>query len=545
MESKRWIQGAVLTLAVAAMLMTGCKNKQADDVPGDPPPKEKVSLADDLFGPYADSGKVTGNKQASIDNMNFNSLAVNTSKVVVLEKIMPKQVSANEEFTYTINVFNTADYTVNDVVVTEHPASNFTFSSASPAPTSGSNPMVWNIPKIGPKDHVTIKINGMPTGEGSLKTCATVTYVPRVCVATNVVSPALELDKVYGVTGTGTGRDVPFGDNIAALVCDPITVVYTVSNPGSGTLTNVKVSDTLPAGMTTMDGSSTVAFTVDSLAPGQERKFQTKLKTTRSGNFSSMASATSGRLKATDGAAVTTTQPVLAISKDGLKQQWAGRNIRYAISIRNTGNAPANDLTVTDALDANSTFVSATDGGVLAGNQVTWNLGSLAAGASKTVFVTVKPTIKGTVKNTATATAYCADAVSAEAQTTISGIPAILLEVIDVEDPIEVGDVVTYVITATNQGSAEDTNILITATLEEQMQYTADAGPTDGVLNGNVITFAPLPRLGVGEKATWRVTVKALAPRDVRFAVTMDSDQLTREVMETEATNFYVTPADQ
>ena len=35
------------------------------------------------------------------------------------------------------------------------------------------------------------------------------------------------------------------------------------------------------------------------------------------------------------------------------------------------------------------------------------------------------------------------------------------------------------------------------------------------------------------------VVVKAIKPGDVRFRVTMNSDQLTRDVEETEATKFY------
>ena len=554
MLSNRWMMNfGVMALTTVALIAAGCEHNNQKGEMEDltrtghgPAPQhaekdtgKHESMMDALFGPYADSGKVTGNKQATFQGMNYNSLAVNTADVVVLEKVMPQTVAANETFDYMINVYNTSDYAVSDVVVTEYPASNFQFASASPAPSSqAGGAMVWNIPSIGPKDSTSIKVTGTPTGEGTLKSCATVTYVPRVCVSTEVVSPALELTKMYGVPEKG----IAFSDNVTTLLCDPVTVVYTVSNPGSGSLSNVQVSDTLPAGLETMDGSNTVSFNVDSLAPGQERKFQAKLKPTAVGTYAGPAQAVAGKLNASDGASVTVVQPVLAISKSGLSEQFAGRNVTYAISVSNTGNAPADNLVITDTLDANSTFVSATDGGTLAGSNVTWNLGSLAAGASKTVNVVVKPTVKGTVTNTATANAVCAKPVSAEASTKISGIPAILLEVIDIEDPIEVGEVVTYQITATNQGSAEDTNIAIVAELEDTMQYVADGGPTDGVPNGQRIVFAPLPRLDVGEAATWRLTVKAVAAGDVRLTVTMDTDQLTRPVMETEATNFYTVP---
>jgi hypothetical protein len=95
------------------------------------------------------------------------------------------------------------------------------------------------------------------------------------------------------------------------------------------------------------------------------------------------------------------------------------------------------------------------------------------------------------------------------------------------------------VITATNQGSAPDTNIKIICTLEDSEQYVSSSGATTGIAAGNTITFAPLPSLAPKAQATWRVTVKAVKAGDVRFTTVMTTDQLTRPVQETEATNLY------
>ncbi|MHC4469223.1 MAG: hypothetical protein ACYSUZ_07715, partial [Planctomycetota bacterium] len=118
-------------------------------------------------------------------------------------------------------------------------------------------------------------------------------------------------------------------------------------------------------------------------------------------------------------------------------------------------------------------------------------------------------------------------------------ISAILLEVIDLSDPIEVGKDVTYVITATNQGSAPATNILIKALLEKSLEYVGNSGTTGGAVSGDTVSFDPLPALAPKDTATWKIVVKAVKEGDVRFGVTMNSDQLTRDVQETEATKFY------
>lgn len=94
-------------------------------------------------------------------------------------------------------------------------------------------------------------------------------------------------------------------------------------------------------------------------------------------------------------------------------------------------------------------------------------------------------------------------------------------------------------ITATNQGSATDTNIRIVCTLEDNEQYVSSTGATRGSASGNTVTFEPLPSLAPKAQAVWRVTVKAVKAGDVRFTVIMNTDQLTRPVTRNESTHLY------
>jgi uncharacterized repeat protein (TIGR01451 family) len=56
--------------------------------------------------------------------------------------------------------------------------------------------------------------------------------------------------------------------------------------------------------------------------------------------------------------------------------------LEYTITVKNEGNADATDVVVSDPIPANTTFVSATDGGALAGNVVTWPAVTIAPGSS-------------------------------------------------------------------------------------------------------------------------------------------------------------------
>ena len=77
------------------------------------------------------------------------------------------------------------------------------------------------------------------------------------------------------------------------------------------------------------------------------------------------------------------TVPDLALAKDdGRSSAVPGQTIIYTLTVRNVGARDATGVTLTDALPQNTTFVSASDGGVLAAGTVTWPPFSVASGAS-------------------------------------------------------------------------------------------------------------------------------------------------------------------
>lgn len=163
----------------------------------------------------------------------------------------------------------------------------------------------------------------------------------------------------------------------------------------------------------------------------------------------------------------------------------------------------------------------------------------MAPKASKQLCATFVVENPGTFTVSSKARGACASEVSTSCRTRIAGIPAILLEVVDLEDPIEVGKNETYQIRVTNQGSAPATNVRITCTLEDAQQYVSASGQTPATVKGNAIIMAPVSSIPPKGQATWRVVVRAVKAGDVRFTVKMTSDQLTRSVDETESTNQY------
>jgi len=476
--------------------------------PAPPPPKPKPAPVNEC-GPFTVS----------------RSYPCEGCGVIRVDKSMPREVQLNAPFDYTIKVTNLTNMMVADVVLTENLPNNFKFTKASPEAKKEGNKLVWTMDALESKESGLITVWGTPTKPDCLKYCATVTYVVPACSNVKVVEPELKLVK------TAPSE---------VLLCDPIPVKFVVTNPGTGSAQDVKIEDALPSGLQTAEGMSNLVFNAGTLTSGQSRQFSATLKASKTGKYVNKAVASSAEgLKAESETTTTVRQPVLAISKTGPEQLYLGRSATYEITVTNNGNAAAKNLVVEDSVPPGTQFVSASNGGRIVQSKVVWNLGTLETGRSRKVSLTLSPQTAGDVTNTAMAKATCAEGVRASTKTIVAGISALLMEVIDLADPVEVGSNETYVITITNQGSAAATNITIKCVLAEPMKYRSSSGDTVGSFSADTVTFRPLASLAPKAKATWRVVVEAAAEGDHRFKVIMNSDQLTRTVEETESTHFY------
>jgi len=518
---KKQVLGLLAGIATVAV-MTGCQCVKAKKHAAAPAPAPaKAMMVKKATG--CASMKTDGSQ--NVVSQAFPTGDVNSS-LILLETTAPAEVVVNQPFICKLKATNLTDCDLEDVVVTDKLPANLDVMASDPkAIVKEGNLAEWSLGQLGPKESKTITVKLQPKDASDITHCAKASAVTSMCSTVKVVSPKLQLKKTTPST---------------ALLCNKIPVKLVVSNTGTGAIKNVLVTDNLPAGLALADGKTATSFTVPVLAAGESKEFVFDAKAAKSGEFKNTATATAdGDLKAEDASTVVVQQPILVITKDATKTQFAGRVIDYTITVTNTGDAAAQNLVVSDPIPAGTTFVKASAGGKVVEGKVMWSVASLEPNGKTTVSFTVNTAVAGKIVNKATAEAACATAVSASAETDVKGIPAILLEVVDITDPIEVGAQETYVIKVTNQGNAPDNNIKIVCTLEDSQNYVSSSGPTAGTANGQVITFAPLASLGPKQVAEWKVEVKAVKAGDVRFTTQLTSDMLTRPVQETEATNQY------
>lgn len=464
----------------------------------------------------------------NVVSMAYPTGEISTSAVLV-EKILPASVSVGEPFDYEIRVTNLSSLQLDNVRVSDSMASEMTVVSMDPDANSMTDGVAtWVLNSMDSGEVRSIMIRGAAEDAGTIGGCATVAYDAALCSELTIVEPALQLVK-----------NAP----TQSLLCDEMIFEYEVTNSGTGIASNVTIEDPLPNGWTTSAGARDVLVDVGDLLPGETRAYAVRVVANEAGEFESGAIATGGNDLTAESSVTETAilQPELSITVECPEERYLDRNATYTITVENNGNGPATGSVITASVPTTlgTEFVSASGNGVFRNGMVMWDAGTIEAGASRTYEYRVKASQRGTLSTNVSANAACADEATDSCSTRFVGIPALLLEVIDLVDPVEVGQQTTYVIEVTNQGSADGTDVVITAELPPSQRLVATDGPTAANIDGRVITFTSLPEIDPGATVRWTVTVEAIEPSDARFRVKMTAAELESSVDETEATNLY------
>lgn len=451
-----------------------------------------------------------------------------SSSPLHIDKEMPGQVVVGKPYTYTIKVTNASGCVLEDVVVTERVPEKYEMKTAAPEPTKVTGRVAaWDLGYLQPKETKLITITGSAMDASATTACTKGDYSPVLCLGPEAISPSLK---------------VALQAPSRVLLCDAIPATVTVTNTGTGYANDVVITQSLPKGMTTTDGNASVSIKVGDLAGGASKAYNLNLKAAQTGSYTNKTSAASSSGLTAGSNSVTTTvvQPELKVSVSGPGKIFVTKNATYKVVAKNVGDADSANTSVRTTIPSGMQFVSASNGGSSSGNAVVWNIGTLAAGKQVSFDATFKAVSGGTGESVAQATGTCCSEASAKAASDVEGIPAILLEVVDTEDPIQVGAAEKFYVTVTNQGSAPDNNIVVKMSFEDNLDYVSSSGPTQGK-SGDVksVEFAPLASLGAGQKATWEVTAKAVKEGDHRTTLVMTSDAISRPVQETEATRIY------
>lgn len=438
---------------------------------------------------------------------------------------VPAQSAIGQELEYRILTVNRSAAAAHHVTVRCRLPDNVRYVRSQPPAMVLGRELTWELGTMQPGSRHDIQLILIPTGGDEVDLAVRVQFEHGVRIKTQLARPALQLRK------SGPAD---------AQLHESLTYRLSVTNTGAVPAANVVIVDELPEGLETRDGRRVLSFPLGTLGSGESRQVTYEVIARRPGRFVNRATVTAeGGLRDEAQTVVTVSEPALALRISAPSEMSFGRSLPVELTVSNTGNAPLDNVVVTAPIPAQTGLVSASDGGKQVGSQIEWQLGTLQPGAKAALELKLRPTTAGRVVVVAEARADRGLRVTADAATVIVGEAGLLLEVVDLEDPIEVGGDTQYNIIIRNQGSAPTTNIRITAFVPPELAVSRVQGPTDHTKEEGKIVFEPL-NLPPMKDTIYRVYVRALKPGDVRFRVEMTADQLPAgPLREEESTNIY------
>ncbi len=216
-----------------------------------------------------------------------------------------------------------------------------------------------------------------------------------------------------------------------------------------------------------------------------------------------------------------------------------GDTVTFTLAVSNAGPGTAENVVVTDNLPANLTYVSNTCMAAVAGNTVTWTIGTLANGANASCDIVTTINNFGQISNTATVTSTSTDPNPANDSSTVvlGGVPfpadvAIAISAVPAGG-LAVGDTFVYTVTGTNNGPGDAAGLLFNLTLSNKLSFvSSDCG---AVLTGNVVSWT-VPTLANGASTSCQITVAVVLGGDITSSATVSTTTVDPDLSNNSAT---------
>ncbi|MBI5497899.1 MAG: DUF11 domain-containing protein [Deltaproteobacteria bacterium] len=492
---------------------------------------------------------------------------VTTSTKAVLD-VNGAPTRPGETVRYTVTVTNNGTRAATGVVVTDAISANLAIVTVGQGGIATGNNVTWNVGNLAVGQTVTRTVDcrvnaGVANGTVIGNRARIASPDLAAPFDTPLVNFTVTAAPVIAVTKTVT--DV---NGAPARPGDTVRYTLTLTNTGDGNATNVAVTDPVDASLTFVSATAggalsagNVRWTVATLGRGAASAvtltFDARIRTPLDNGtvVSNQASVTSTEITtavrsddpglpgATDPTRFTVTSaPAVAMTKTVTDLNGGdtlpGEEVRYTLTLTNTGDAIARNVTVTDAVDARLTSLVAETGGTVAGQTVTFTGGGLTALAPGTpVTLTFRarvvfPLANGTViPNQARAAVGAVTVLSNDPSTPAALDPTNLLvrsrpaltvtkRVSNLTTPGSVyrpGNRIAYDLTVRNTGTENALNVVITDVLSANL-VNIDAG-VNGTLTGQTVrydrtTLAALASVAPNTSQTVRIQATIRLPLD-------------------------------
>ncbi|WP_334056460.1 isopeptide-forming domain-containing fimbrial protein [Polaribacter sp. P097] len=459
------------------------------------------------------------------------SITVTSTDLVTTKTVNTATPTEGEDIIYTLTVTNNAGNNATNVSLVDRLPNGVTYKSDD-AGTYNATSGIWTISDLSAGNSATINITVTVNG-GTANTSITnttsaatadqadpTTVGDSLAATINVVSADLVTTNTVNVTEANVGD----------------TVIYTITviNNGPSSASAITLIDQLPSGVTYVSDDSSGAYdnttgvwTIGSLLNGESNVLEITATVNASAAGKTVTNAISQEAQGAEVDPTITNDNLVSsfnvISNDLVTSLTVdktnpneGDAIVYTLTITNNGPSNATGVTITDNLPVGVTYTNhATSEGSYNNGSGVWNVGAIAKGsvATLTINATVNTATGGTTitNTTNNATANNSDPDTSNNSDSVAitignDADIVLTNTVDNASP-NIGDTVTFIVTATNNGPTEVQNLVIENTIPNGLTITS-ASPSNGTFTSPNWTIGSLAS-GTTETLTIEATVDA------------------------------------
>jgi uncharacterized repeat protein (TIGR01451 family) len=440
----------------------------------------------------------------------------------------PATATEGANVEYTITVTNSNNCPAVEAQVFAYLPRNARFVSASDGGSASGNTVRWSIAQFEAGESKTLRYTVQLTASGVYKLCVWATSRLLQCIETRIVTPKLACN------WTGPSR---------ARSNEVFEACLELSNTGDGEARGVAVRVRVDGGEFA-EGGTTKTWNAD-VPAGQAVRNCWRFKSSRDGTLRVVAEISGTSVTCAKDVVVST--PDINVKKSGPPYATINSTFSYKIEVANTSSAVNTNVMLTDNLPDGMEFMEASDSGSYdAGSRsVRWSLGTMNAGASRTVTIRVKAVKEHSApgwRNCATVQSAEAGPKEACANTVVEAVPAMHIDSFDTEDPVQLGDQTTYVVKVRNEGQKRATQVQLTFDCPEESTYvshTAKRAGLNGRASGNTVTFDAVPVMEPGDSVVYEITVKAVRAGSAIGTATVRFAEFSKPFKVQEPTNMY------
>jgi uncharacterized repeat protein (TIGR01451 family) len=447
---------------------------------------------------------------------------------LALEKLAPAEIQVGKVATFELRVKNVGQVAAQQVQVIDYVPRGTQLVEAKPQFQRGTDgSLIWPLGTMQPGDEQVVQLQVMPQTEGEIGSVAQVTFAAQATSRSVCTRPLLTIEH------TAPEK---------LLIGESLSMVITVTNPGTGAATGVVVEEDVPQGLLHVAGAE-LEYEIGTLRPGESKRLELTLRADKAGIIkNTIVVRGDGNLTAQHAINIEVVAPQLQVGIVGPKKRFLERPATYTVSVSNPGTASARDVELVAYLPRGMKFVETDAHGTYDSQQhaVFWSLEELPASKAGNVKLTAVPLETGDQKLRIEGRADLGLTTAYEQVVSVDAAAELIHTIADLSDPIEVGSETTYEVKVVNVGTKSATNIRIAALLPAELKALSGEGPTRAANDGSRVIFEPLARLNPQEEAVFRIQAQAQKAGDFILRVQISSTEWPNPVTREESTRVYL-----